>query len=68
MLTNTLYFVSIFCRFILKGPRKAENTQNHLLARLAALEGRASKRATPFVVIYLPVIFFAYGVLLGKKK
>jgi hypothetical protein len=52
-------------KFILKGTRKAENTQNQLLGRLAALEARATKRATPFVMVYLPIIFFAYGVLLG---
>ena len=62
----TIFITLCFlCRFIVKGTRKAKNTQNHLLGRLLALEARATKRATPSVMVYLPVIFFAYGILLG---
>lgn len=39
-----------------------------MLARLAALEARGAKRATLSVILYLPIIFFAYGFLLGEER
>ena len=35
--------------------------------RLAALEARGAKRASFGQMLYLPAIFFAYGVLLGER-
>ena len=37
------------------------------MTRLAALEARGGKRASLGQMLYLPVIFFAYGVLLGER-
>ncbi len=36
--------------------------------KVAALESRAAKRARMGQTLYLPVIFFVYGVLLGQSE
>ena len=52
---------------MVQGTRQAGRTQNYSLLRLAALEARAIKRANIVTTLYLPVIFFAYGFLLGRN-
>jgi hypothetical protein len=52
-------------RMIFQGNRLAGRTQNHSIERLAALEARAMKRASLSTLLYLPIIFFGYGFLLG---
>ena len=47
------------------GNRQAGRTHNYMISRLAALESRAMKKATLTNVLYLPIIFFGYGFLLG---
>ena len=46
--------------------RKRRNTAG-FFNRLGALEARATKRAKLGQTLYLPVIFIAYGLLLGKE-
>ena len=54
------------CRVMLLGSRHAGRTQNYSVVRLAALESRAMKRANLMTILYLPIIFLAYGLILGK--
>ena len=55
------------CRVMLLGSRHARCTQNYSVVQLAALEARAMKRANVMTAIYLPIIFLAYGLILGKR-
>ena len=41
--------------------------QGNAFTRLASLEARGGKRASLGQMLYLPAIFFAYGVLLGER-
>ena len=61
---NTVILLSPTDRF---GTRHAGRTQNYFFQRLAALEARAVKRTSFTALLYLPIIFFAYGFLLGMK-
>ena len=45
---------------------KLKNISKKWFNRLSVLEARARKRSSLIWTFYLPVIFFAYGVLLGK--
>ena len=47
------------------GTRHAGRTHNYFFKRLAALEARAVKRTSVTLLLYLPIIFFGYGFLLG---
>ena len=51
---------------IVQGSRHAGRTHNYSVVRLAALEARAMKRANLMTILYLPIIFFGYGFLLGN--
>ena len=51
---------------MLRGSRHTGRTHNTTISRLAALEARAMKRASYSATLYLPIIFFGYGFLLGK--
>ena len=53
--------------FAMHGARKAGDHHGSTFSRLASLEARGAKRANRLQALYLPVIFFAYGLLLGKK-
>ena len=53
------------CRFTLHGNQHGEHTQSNTISRLAALEARAMKRATLVTILYLPIVFTGYAVLLG---
>ena len=57
--------LSILSRHIFQGSRQAGRTHNYSIIRLAALEARAMKRASLAIILYLPIIFFGYGFLLG---
>ena len=57
--------LSILSRHIFQGSRQAGQTHNYSIIRLAALEARAMKRASLAIILYLPIIFFGYGFLLG---
>ena len=64
-------FVKILPSFILFFYCRSTATSifNHMskwFSRLAVLEARGRKRSSLVWTFYLPVIFFAYGVLLGK--
>ncbi len=39
----------------------------NLFVRLAALEARAIKRLSTAQIFFLPMIFFAFGLVLGKS-
>ena len=58
---------SMTIRQIVQGSRYAGRTHNYSIVRLAALEARAMKRASLTSVLYLPIIFFGYGFLLGMQ-
>jgi hypothetical protein len=62
---NTLAAKFKTLRVIVQGSRHAGRTHNYSVVRLAALEARAMKRANLTTILYLPVIFFGYGFLLG---
>ena len=57
----------MYVRLIVQGSRHAGRTHNYSIVRLAALEVRAMKRASLTSVLYLPIIFFGYGILLGMQ-
>ena len=67
MCTPRVYssFLSTYYRVLVQGTRYAGRTQNYSIERLAALEARAMKRASLGALLYLPIIFFGYGFLLG---
>jgi len=44
------------------------NHHSNLFVRLAALEARAAKKLSTFQISYLPIIFFAFGLTLGKVE
>lgn len=44
------------------------DNQGGIFTRLATLEARGAMRASFGQMLYLPIIFFAYGILLGKKN
>ena len=46
---------------------RVEDKHGNIFHRLAALETRGAKRASFGQMLYLPAIFFAYGVLLGER-
>ena len=48
------------------GKRRVGDRHNNTFTRLASLEARGSKRAGFSQSLYLPVIFFAYAVLMGE--
>ena len=60
-----LFIVILFCSI---NPKKTNRIrpQASWFARLAVLEARASKRANLIWLLYLPVIFFVYGFVLGR--
>ncbi|CAI8009436.1 ABC transporter G family member 8 [Geodia barretti] len=62
---NTLAAKFKTLRVIVQGSRHAGRTHNYSVVRLAALEARAMKRANLMTILYLPIIFFGYGFLLG---
>ncbi len=53
-------------QFALHGGKKLEGHRASTFYRLATLEARGAKRSRWMNTLYLPVIFFAYGFLLGK--
>eukprot|EP00731_Ephydatia_muelleri_P033340 Em0028g15a len=57
--------ISSIMSFAIFGAKKVEYHQGGVFNRLAALEARGAKRASFGQMLYLPAIFFAYGVLLG---
>ena len=63
--SNFVILCLISYRGVLQGNRRADRTQNYSIERLAALEARAMKRTSFLTVLYLPMIFFGYGTLLG---
>ena len=64
--THSLGYVYLFSiRVLVAGSRHAGRPHNYSIERLAALEARAMKRATLANILYLPIIFFGYGFLLG---
>ena len=52
----SIFFLSIY---------RVHHKHSSIFYRMAALEARASKRLNWTQTFYLPVIFFAYGLLLG---
>ena len=58
-------YLQIIFRVIVQGNRQAGRAHNYSIIRLAALEARAMKRSNFITMLYLPVIFFGYGFLLG---
>ncbi|KAL5474832.1 hypothetical protein EMCRGX_G026851 [Ephydatia muelleri] len=52
-------------QYAIYGAKRVGNHQGGVFNRLAALEARGAKRASFGQMLYLPAIFFAYGVLLG---
>lgn len=52
--------------YTLFGARKVGRVHADMFSRWAALEARGSKRATWGQLLYLPIIFFGYGFLLGE--
>eukprot|EP00731_Ephydatia_muelleri_P033327 Em0028g2a len=51
-------------QYAIYGAKRVGNHQGGVFNRLAALEARGAKRASFGQMLYLPAIFFAYGVLL----
>lgn len=51
---------------ILSSRRRSDINTAGSMNRLGALEARATKRAKLGQMLYLPVIFIGYGLLLGK--
>ena len=62
------FFYVIVILFCSINPKKTNRIrpQASWFARLAVLEARASKRANLIWLLYLPVIFFVYGFVLGR--
>ena len=69
--TNVCLQYCIFCFLsnsrASKIKKELKNISIKWFNRLAVLEARARKRSSLVWTFYLPVIFFAYGVLLGKR-
>ena len=63
-----IFFKVIVILFCSINPKKTNRIrpQASWFARLAVLEARASKRANLIWLLYLPVIFFVYGFVLGR--
>ena len=45
---------------------KTTDSQPSAFTRMAVLEARAAKRVSTGAVMFLPIIFFLFGVALGK--
>lgn len=52
--------------YLIWGVKRPSKRHAGQFTRLAVLEARASKRANIYQTLYLPVIFFVYGVALGE--